>query len=401
MNGKEPDKVKVAGNTHGASPVLLDDIRRIIDETRSRVAVAVNSAMTLLYWRIGRRINEEILKGNRAGYGEGIVAALSEHLTAEYGRGFSQKSLRHMIRFAGVFPDEENVSALMRHLSWTHFISIIYLNDPIQRQFYAEMARIEGWSTRTLQKKISSMLYERTALSKKPEELIRIELDELRDEDKLTPDLVFRDPYFLDFLGLNGAYLEKDLESAILHEMEAFILELGIGFTFAARQKRITIDGDDFYIDLLFFHRRLHRLVAIELKLDNFRPEHKGQMELYLRWLDKYERQPGEEPPVGIILCAGKKEEQIELLELSGSGIHVAEYLIELPPKELLQERLHKAILLAKERIEGRSVIEGRTLIESDLVSGSESKSDSFNLSESSDNSDSSGDDGEKGGEDR
>lgn len=356
MTKKMPDtEITTAGNISQESPALIDDLRRIIDEARGRVAVAVNSAMTLLYWQIGKRINEEILKGNRADYGEKIVATLSLQLMAEYGRGFSQKSLRHMIRFAEVFPDEKNVSALMRQLSWTHFLAIIYLHDPIQRDFYAEMTRVEGWSTRTLQKKISSMLYERTALSKKPEELARIEIDALRDEDKLTPDIVFRDPYFLDFLGLNGAYLEKDLESAILREMESFILELGIGFTFAARQKRITIDGDDFYIDLLFFHRRLRRLVAVELKLDRFRPEHKGQMELYLRWLDKYERQPDEETPVGIILCAGKKQEQIELLELSNSGIHVAEYLVELPPRELLQEKLHRAIVLARERIEGRN----------------------------------------------
>jgi predicted nuclease of restriction endonuclease-like (RecB) superfamily len=216
------------------------------------------------------------------------------------------------------------------------------------------MCRIEHWSTRTLQKKIDPMLYERTAPSKKPEDLARIELDALRDDDKLTPDLVFRDPYFLDFLGLTGAFQEKDLEAAILREMEAFILELGVDFSFVARQKRITLDGDDFYIDLLFFHRRLRCLVAVELKLGKFRPEHMGQMELYLRWLDKYERHEGENTPIGMILCAGKKQEQIEMLELGSSGIHVAEYLTALPPKELLREKLHRAIALAKERLENR-----------------------------------------------
>jgi len=215
------------------------------------------------------------------------------------------------------------------------------------------MCRIERWSVRTLRQKISSMLYERTGLSKKPAELAHIELNALRKEDKLTPDLVFRDPYFLDFLGLTGTFQEKDLEAAVMREMEAFILELGMGFTFVARQKRITVDEDDFYIDLLFFHCNLRRLVAIDLKLDKFRPEHKGQMELYLRWLDKYERQPGEEAPIGMILCAGKKQEQIELLELGSAGIHVAEYLIALPPKELLREKLHHAIALARERLGG------------------------------------------------
>jgi len=259
-----------------------------------------------------------------------------------------------MIRFSEVFPEEAIVSALRRQLSWTHFKSIIYLDDSLKRDFYAEMCRVEGWSTRTLQKKIGSMLYERTALSRKPEELARIELDALREEDILTPDLVFRDPYFLDFLGLKDAYPEKDLDVAILREMESFLLELGAGFSFIARQKRMTVDGDDFYLDLLFFHRDLRRLIAIELKLDKFRPDHFGQMALYLRWLDRYERKPGEEAPLGIILCSGKDDERIELLELGQSGIHVAQYLTELPPRELLREKLHAAIELSRRRLENR-----------------------------------------------
>jgi predicted nuclease of restriction endonuclease-like (RecB) superfamily len=195
------------------------------------------------------------------------------------------------------------------------------------------------------------MLYERPALSKKPEKLARLELEFLRKEDKLTPDLVFRDPYLLDFLGLKGVFQEKDLSASILRELEAFVMELGAGFTFVARQKRIIIDQDDFYLDLLFFHRGLRRLIAIELKMDKFRPEHKGQMEFYLRWLDKYERKDNEASPLGIILCAGKKAGQIELLELGKSGIHVAEYLTALPPKELLQEKLHAAIACARQRL--------------------------------------------------
>jgi predicted nuclease of restriction endonuclease-like (RecB) superfamily len=354
MANKKLDIEKAALITPSVLPMLLEDLRRLIEETRQGVAATVNAAMTMLYWRIGKRINEEILKGERAEYGEQIVSTLSRRLEAEYGRGFSEKSLRHMLRFAAAFPDDRIVSALMRQLSWTHFLAIIYLQDSLQRDFYAEMCRIERWSTRTLQKRIGSMLYERTALSKKPEELARIELDALRDEDKLTPDLVFRDPYFLDFLGLTGAFQEKDLEAAIMREMEAVILELGAGFAFVARQKRITVDEDDFYLDLLFFHRNLRRLVAIELKLDKFRPEHKGQMELYLRWLDKHERREGEDRPIGMILCAGKKQEQIELLELGGSGIHVAEYLTALPPKELLQAKLHKAIAIARKRLENQ-----------------------------------------------
>jgi predicted nuclease of restriction endonuclease-like (RecB) superfamily len=352
MERKKMDIQKSETIASAASKGLLEDLRRMIEETRQGVAITVNAALTMLYWHIGKRIKEEILKGERAGYGEAIVSTVSRQLEIEYGRGFSVKNVRHMISFAEVFPEKRIVSSLMRQLSWSHFKEIIYLKQPLQKEFYAEMCRVERWSVRTLRRKIGSMLYERTALSKKPEELARIELDALREEDKLTPDLVFRDPYFLDFLGLTGAFQEKDLEAAILREMEAFILELGVGFTFVSRQKRITVDEDDFYLDLLFFHRNLHRLVAIELKLDKFRPEHKGQMELYLRWLDKYERKEGEDTPIGMILCAGKKQEQIELLELGSSGIHVAEYLTALPPKELLKEKLHKAIALARRRLE-------------------------------------------------
>jgi predicted nuclease of restriction endonuclease-like (RecB) superfamily len=235
-------------------------------------------------------------------------------------------------------------------LSWTHFKRIIYLDDPLKREFYAEMARVEGWSTRTLQHKIDGLLYERTALSRKPEQLIRKELAGLRERNEVTPDLVFQDPYLLDFLGLRDTFSEKDLESALLREIERFLLELGAGFAFVERQKRITLDGDDYYIDLLFFHRRMHRLVVIELKIGDFKPADFGQVELYLRWLDRHERQTGEEAPVAIILCAGKKRETVEYLDLGRSGIHVAEYLTELPPREVLRERFHKAVATARAR---------------------------------------------------
>jgi predicted nuclease of restriction endonuclease-like (RecB) superfamily len=352
------DKPAKASAVPATSDRLLGDIRRLIEEARAAVALTVHAGLTMLYWRIGERIRREILKGTRAAYGQEIVATVSRQLETEYGRGFSEKSLRHMIRFAEVFPDEKIVSALMRQLSWTHFLAIMYLPDPVQRDFYAEMCRVERWSTRTLQQKIASMLYERTALSRKPADLARNELQALRDEDRMSPDLVFRDPYLLDFLGLHDTFQEKDLEAAILREMEAFLLELGGGFTFVARQKRITVDHDEFYLDLLFFHRDLRRLVAVELKLDRFRPEHKGQMELYLRWLDQHERRPGEEPPLGIILCAGKSAEQIELLELGQSGIHVAEYLTALPPKDVLQRRLHAAIERSRQALEQRAARE-------------------------------------------
>ncbi len=331
---------------------LATDVRRMIEQTREGVAQTVNAGMTLLYWRIGKRIQTEILENERAEYGQEIVSTLSEKLTEEFGRGFGRRSLFNMIRFAEVYPDVRIVQSLIAQLSWTHFQRIIPLKDPLQRDFYSEMCRVERWSTRTLVKKIDSMLFERTAISKKPEELAKAEIAALRTEDQLSPDLVFRDPYVLDFLGLKDRYLEKDLEDAILRELETFLLELGSNFAFLGRQKRIQIDSDDFYIDLLFYHRSLKRLIVIDLKLGDFQAKDKGQMELYLRWLAKHEQQPGEDAPLGIILCAGKKQEQIELLELDQSGIHVAEYLTALPSPALLQQKLQAAIETAKARFD-------------------------------------------------
>lgn len=330
---------------------LLSELRELILASRQNVAQVLNSALTMLYWEIGRRIRQDVLKSKRAGYGEQIVAALGRQLERDFGRGFGERNLHRMIQFAVVFPDEKIVSALRTQLSWTHFKAIIPMDDPLKRDFYAEMCRIERWSTRTLERKIGGMLYERTALSKKPEKLAAMELKQLREEDKLTPDLVFRDPYLLDFLGLKDTYSEKDLESAILREIEAFILELGVGFAFVERQKRMQIDHKDYYLDLLFYHRHLRRLVAIELKLEEFKPGDKGQMELYLKWLDRYERKDGEEKPIGLILCAGKLHETIELLDMEQSGIQVSSYWTEILPKKELERKLHEAVRLARARL--------------------------------------------------
>ena len=340
---------------------LLAEVRGLILAAREQVARAVDSGLVTLYWHIGRRVHQDILKEKRAEYGANIVSALGRQLQTEFGRGFSEKSLRHMVRFAEVFPDEQIVAALRRQLGWTHFKSIIYLDDELKRDFYAEMCRIEKWSTRTLAKKIGGMLYERTALSKKPDKLIRQELAALREEDKLTPDLVFRDPYVLDFLGLKDTYAEKDLEAAILREIEAFILELGTGFAFLERQKRIMVDGEDHYLDLLFYHRGLRRLVAIDLKLREFKPGDKGQMELYLRWLDRHERKPGEEAPIGLILCAGQRRETVELLDLEKSGIRVSSYWTDVLPKVQLQKKLHEAVRLVRARLGQKASAASRT----------------------------------------
>jgi predicted nuclease of restriction endonuclease-like (RecB) superfamily len=354
MSKKKPTPRKVAVTKPTAVGVpsdLLGDVRTLIEQAREFTARAVNSGLVLLYWNIGSRIRTEVLKDKRAEYGEQILPTLSAKLVAEFGRGYAEKSLRRMVQFAEVFPDREIVATLSRQLGWSHFVEIIPLKKELQREFYAEMCRVERWSVRTLRDKIGGMLYERTALSKKPEELAKQELTALRTSDQLSPDLVFRDPYFLDFLGLKDTFSELDLEDAILREMESVLLELGVGFTFVARQKRIVIDGEDFYLDLLFYHRKLRRLVAIDLKLGKFEAADKGQMELYLRYLDKHEREPGEESPLGLILCESAGEEQVELLQLGESGIRVASYLTDLPPKALLEKKLHAAAELARARL--------------------------------------------------
>ena len=326
---------------------LLQDLRGLIEQARTDVARSVNSSLVLLYWRIGNRIRIDVLKQKRAEYGEKIVPTLSETLAAEYGPGFTRRNLFHMVRFAELFPEEAIVHTLCAQLSWSHFRELITLGQDLQRDFYAEMCRIEGWSVRALRQKIDGMLFERTALSKKPAELAKQELAALRDDDKLTPDLVFRDPCFLDFLGLKDAYSEKDLEAAIIRELQSFIMELGAGFSFVARQKRITVDDEDYYLDLLFYHRILRRLVVIDLKLGRFRASDKGQMELYLRWLEKHEMQPSEESPIGLILCASKSDEHVQLLQLARSGIRVASYMTELPPRALLEKKLRDAVTQA------------------------------------------------------
>lgn len=329
---------------------LIDEIKKLIDISRLNVAVAVNAEMTMLYWNIGRKIKTEILKNKRAEYGKQIVASLSRQLTLEYGKGWSEKQLRHYLRFVETFPDFEIVYSLRRELSWTHIRSLIFIEDTIKRDFYIEMCKIEKWSSRVLQERIQSMLFERTAISKKPELTIKQDIELLKNENKISPDLIFRDPYFFDFLGLKDAYSEKDLESSIIVELQKFIIELGTDFAFMDRQKRISIDNKDYYIDLLFYHRRLKCLVAIDLKIGDFEAAHKGQMELYLRYLEKYMQLESENTPIGLILCAGKNEEHVELLQLEKSNIRVADYFTILPPKKLLEEKLHKAVEIAQSR---------------------------------------------------
>jgi len=331
------------------TPELYNDVCQLIDDTRGRLATTVNAETCLLHWNVGKRIKEDVLYNQRAEYGKEIVKNLADRLTQRYGKGWSDRKLLHCIRAAYTFTEDEIVYAVRIQLSWTHLRSLMFIDDDLKRKFYMEMTRIEHWDTRTLDEKIDGMLYERTALSRKPEELIKQELAEIQQTNSLTPDVVFRSSYFLDTLGLADTYSEKDLEDAILVNLQSFIKEMGSDFAFLDRQKRITVDAVDYRIDLLFFHRGLKRLVAIDLKLGKFKPEYEGQMLLYLRYLNKNERKEGEESPVGLILCSEGNTEHIEYLMLEDGNIKVAQYYTQLPDKKILSEKLHKAIAIARE----------------------------------------------------
>ena len=338
---------------------IVSDLRQLIDDCRNKVAVAVNAGLTTMYWHIGERINRDVLFGERAEYGKRIIAGISQQLTAEYGgREFSEKNLNRMRQFAATFPDFSIWTSLLSKLSWSHFLQVLSVDDDLKRQFYLTMAADQRWSVRTLKAKIDGMLYERTAIAKQPEEVIRHDLELLKDERKMSADLAFHDPYFLDFLGLEGNFSEKDLEDAIVGELQKFITEMGSGFAFMERQKRISVDDEDYYIDLLFFNRRLRAMVAIDLKLGKFQAAYKGQMELYLRWLEKHEMLEGENKPIGLILCAGKNEEHVELMHLHENNIRVADYLTKLPHRQLLEKKLQQAVERAQNKILQRLVEE-------------------------------------------
>lgn len=330
---------------------LFSQIVDLIELTKTKTIQQVNTNLTLLYWHIGKHINEHILQHERAEYGKQVLQTLSTKLSSQYGKGYSEPSLARMVKFYNYFP-ENILSSVMTKLTWTHFVQLLAIKEPLQREFYATLCHNEHWSVRTLKERINSMLYERTALSKKPELTIQNDLQMLRNTKEMSVSLALRDPYVLDFLGLKDTYSERDLEQSIINELQSFILEMGNDFAFLARQKRISIDSEDYYLDLLFFHRKLNRLVAIELKLGKFEYAHKAQMELYLRWLAKYEQNPHENPPIGIILCADKSEQLVELLELDKQGIHIATYFTELPDVELLKQKLRQSIANAKSRLD-------------------------------------------------
>lgn len=329
---------------------LYSDVYHIVERSRQRLATTINAEICMMHWQIGKRIKDDVLYNQRAEYGKQIVKNLAEQLTQRFGKGWSDRKLLHCIRAAYTFTKDEIVYAVRTQLTWTHLRSLMFIDDQLKRKFYMEMTRLERWDTRTLDQKINSMLYERTALSRKPEEVIKQKLEQIQSTNTLTPGVIFRSSYFLDAIGLVDVYSEKELEDAILVNLQIFIREMGSDFAFLDRQKRITIDATDYFIDLLFYHRGLKRLVAIDLKLGKFKPAHEGQMLLYLRYLNKNERKEGEESPIGLVLCSEGNTEHIEYLMLEESNVKVAQYFTQLPDKKLLSEKLQRAIAIAREQ---------------------------------------------------
>lgn len=320
---------------------LYEQVAGLIEQSQKHITVQANTTLTLLFWQIGKTINENVLENKRADYGKQTVATLSQQLEMQYGRSFTERNLRRMMQFADIFTDINILTPLATQLSWSHFIELFALKSQEARLFYAQKSIQESWGKRELKEQISRKSFERTEIANTQNSSVKPELFN-----------AFKDPYILDFLQLKNTYLENDLEQAILREIETFILELGKGFAFMERQKRMIIDGTDFYLDLLFYNRNLKRLVAIELKIGKFEASFKGQMELYLKWLNKYEKQEGENEPIGLILCAETNKEQVELLEMHKDGIMVAEYYTAMPPKKELEQKLHQLLIEARKRIE-------------------------------------------------
>lgn len=341
-------KMKDVTTQEDFETLLITELSQLIEQSRQFVVAQANSALTLLFWTIGSRINESILQNKRASYGKQIVVTLSRKLNVRYGSNFEEKNLRRMLQFAEQFREKEIVVTLSRQLSWSHFLVLLPIKNYEAKLFYARSAAARSSGVRDLRRQIQAKEFERTSIANL----------QLQDDGRQVFNN-FKDPYFLNFLGLQDTYLEKDLEQAILRELESFLLELGKGFTFVGRQKRMIIDGEDFHLDLLFYHRILRRLVAVELKLGKFQAQYKGQMELYLKWLDRYEKADGELPPVGLILCSESSREQIELLEMHKDGIMVAEYWTELPSRKELEAKIQNILSDAKERIDRNPQADG------------------------------------------
>jgi len=325
---------------------LFEKVSAIIENRKYRAASYANSEVTIMFWEVGKYIGSVLLGGERAAYGKQIVTTLSQQLIAKYGNSFEYTKITRMIKFAELFPDIEILATLSQELTWSHIIELLPLKSDEARIYYAQDVLNRRYGVRELRRQISRKAFERREIA-----------NSALTEQSSVPFNAFKDPYLLDILDLKDSFLEADLEKAILADVQKFILEFGRGFTFVESQKRMTIGGDDVILDLLFYNRILKRLVAVELKLGNFKAAYKGQMELYLAWLDEYERQEGEEAPIGIILCASANRKKVEMLKMDRAGIAVAEYWTELPPKAVFEQKIKEIMEEAQERLERRKVL--------------------------------------------
>jgi predicted nuclease of restriction endonuclease-like (RecB) superfamily len=344
------NKIEISnpGQTPETTRLFLG-IETLIEKAGRSIAVYLNAEISRLYWSIGNYIITEMQYETYSQHGQQILATLSQKLTEKFGKGYTYSALTRMIKVADTY-NEEMFATVSRKLSWSHFIELVAIENPAKRLFYQQMCILENWSVRTLRQKEDTMLFERTAIAAKPEDEI-LQTLQASSNTNISPDLVFKSTYVVDFLGLSGYYSEKDLENAILAELEKFILELGQGFAFLERQKSIPVDSVDYSLDLLFYHRKLNCLVAIDLKLGKFKPKYKGQMELYLKYLQKHDRQSHENPPIGLLLCSEGNTEHIELLLLDEENIKVAQYLTALPDKQWFIEKLNKSIAIAQQNV--------------------------------------------------
>jgi len=325
---------------------LYSEVANLIDQSRRKMYSQANANTVQLFWEIGKRINDEILKNSRAEYGKQVIVKLSEQLVDKYGRSFAVRNLRRMMQFAEQFLDFEIVSALPTQLSWSHITEILPLKSREEQLFYLSEASNGLITQKELRNLITRKAFERKEIA-----------NNQISASALVPLDSFKDPYLFDVLGLKDEYLESDLEEAILRELEKFILEFGKGFAFVERQKRMIIDGHDHHLDLLFYNRQLNRLVAIELKMGKFEAAYSGQMKLYLNWLNRYEKQKNEQTPIGLILCSEGGREEIELLEMDRDGILVAEYWTKLPPKAEFEQKIQQILSVTKEQLKQRKLL--------------------------------------------
>ena len=333
---------------HQVTDHLYEGVTDIIDNARTQVSVYVNAHASMTFWSVGKYIIDDMEYRTYSAYGQKILATLSQRLMARYGKGYTYSPLTRMLKVARMYNDKEMFAKLSQTLTWSHFIELITIKDDTKRLFYQQMGIAEHWSVTQLRAKQDEMAFERSLIAAKPEDEIVKTLKEINPAH-MEPDAVLRNSYVLDFLGLSGYYSEEELEDAIARQLENFILELGQGFAFLERQKRFTIDGTDYKLDLLFYHRKLKSLVAIDLKLGKFKPQYKGQMELYLKYLERYDMQPDENPPIGLLPCSEGNTEHIELMMLNEDRIKVAQHLTCLPDKQWFVDKLNRSILIAKE----------------------------------------------------